>query len=202
MLNQIQIQPDEIAPFLIPSLGRPYLDQWQEDDEATYAAFRSPLPSESSPPPTSSRNTTNFALQPPPLERFRPEDVNDDSSKTENVYVGPLTERLVAALALNGFSGGGGGAGGGPLALGPKETEEPAAETLLYSSGAGAVDAVELEDRVKRELRFIGVLGDEEVRLRDLTSSMPVPVSDSVLRPLLPFRWSGPQGRTTTFHRR
>lgn len=62
---------------------------------------------------------------------------------TENVHLGPLTERLVASLNDGG--------------LASLLVEVPTDEVDASAGTAAPMDAIELEDRLKRELRFLGV---------------------------------------------
>jgi transcriptional adapter 3 len=140
-------QSDDLTPFLIPALGRHYSD-WTNDD-SSYAT----------------------ALDPPPLERFRAEDITDDRLPTENIYMGPLAERLVSALAKpsagkevqlpNGHSDPASSSTSQPfqpatadLEMAPPPSNSAQSQPL---DAPAPLDAVELEDRIKRELRFIGI---------------------------------------------
>ena len=142
--------PHTLLTWRSNSSGSDEDERWEEED--------SNLPIAS---------TSNYAspLEPPPLLRTRPEMLTEDASGAENVFLGPLSERLVAALAFQEEG---------------EESDEDAqdAERLKDEQrfkkqqgmdGAlvdrrGQMDAVELEERIKRELRFIGILPDEDVR--------------------------------------
>jgi hypothetical protein len=106
---------------------------------------------------------------------------------TENIFLGPLSERLVSALALEegaklGLSSRGGGGGRmkpedeeEAIVRGYDEDEEEDVDAegeeendeggvrLKMQQGKVEMDAVDLEERIKRELRFIGLLPEEEV---------------------------------------
>lgn len=73
----------------------------------------------------------------------------------ENVFLGPLSERLVAAMAFEEE----GDVEDGEL----EENVERGENAGLLMLGRGNMDAVELEERIKSELKFIGILGEEEV---------------------------------------
>jgi transcriptional adapter 3 len=143
-------QPEDIAPYLIPPLGKHYLDKWEEED--------SELPN--SAPHHPHHRTYTSPLEPPVLPRLRPDALTEDALSTESVFLGPLSERLVAALAVDPSAGTGWDEenGGGEPAWLQQQTEEGPVPPKL------PMDAVDLEERIKRELRFIGLLPDEEVR--------------------------------------
>ncbi|TIA99935.1 hypothetical protein E3P96_02775 [Wallemia ichthyophaga] len=72
---------DDVTPYTIPPLGRPYLSVWEAEDAG--------LPFTSIDPPTI-----------PPLSRplLTAQDVTDDGLVNEDVSLGALSERLVSAL--------------------------------------------------------------------------------------------------------
>lgn len=76
----------------------------------------------------------------------------------EDVYVGPLTERLMSALAFDHEDG-----SGGAVWAEEKENELVEGSVEERKPSKPALDAVDLEERIKRELRFIGILGEEDV---------------------------------------
>ncbi|GAA5825442.1 hypothetical protein JCM3770_000809 [Rhodotorula araucariae] len=126
-------KPEDIGAYLIPPLGKHYLDRWEDEDggdahHTQEAWYPSPL-------------------DPPVLPRLRPDALTEDALGTERVFLGPLSERLVAALAIE----------PGPVAGDQPATEDGPPQPRLQ------MDAVDLEERVKRELRYLGVLPDEEV---------------------------------------
>jgi transcriptional adapter 3 len=134
-------QSDDLTPFLIPALGRHYAD-WSIDD-SNHAS----------------------ALDPPPLDRFRAEDISDERLPTENVYMGPLAERLIAAMTTSVLDV----AGEEPSTNGDIDMSQeipglgappaPASESAqpAPSDDAPPLDAIDLEERLRRELRFLGV---------------------------------------------
>ncbi|GAA6026902.1 hypothetical protein JCM8097_005949 [Rhodosporidiobolus ruineniae] len=134
-------KPDDLAPYLIPPLGKHYLDKWEEEDAE--------LPG-SAPHPIHSASHYTSPLEPPVLPRLRPDALNEDAMAMENVFLGPLSERLMAALAVED------GGGVGEAFEEPPQEDGPVPPKL-------PMDAVDLEERIKRELRFIGILPEEEV---------------------------------------
>ncbi|KAI5476233.1 hypothetical protein MNV49_007933 [Pseudohyphozyma bogoriensis] len=129
-------KPEDIAPYLIPELGKHYLDRWEEEDSDTPVASTSYV----------------SPLEPPRLPRSRPDVLTEDALGAENVFLGPLSERLIAALALE---------------EGVDESVELSdkvdRDEELEPQKSDVLDAVDLEDRIKRELKFIGLVGEEEV---------------------------------------
>ena len=94
------------------------------------------------------------------MTRTRPTHLNEDTLGSENVFLGPLSERLVAALDFH-----------EPGKEGNDDDEEDAdikmdtgESDAVRIAGQIPLDAVDLEERIKRELRFIGILPEEDVR--------------------------------------
>ncbi|GAA5898031.1 hypothetical protein JCM5296_001459 [Sporobolomyces johnsonii] len=131
-------KPEDITPYIIPPLGKPYLDRWEEEDSET---------------PVASSSSWISPLEPPILPRLRPDNLTEDALGTENVFLGPLSERLMAALALEE------GAGSAEV----DEDEQGRGEEDGVVPPKLPMDAVDLEERIKRELRYIGLLPEEEV---------------------------------------
>ncbi|BGP22928.1 transcriptional regulator Ngg1 [Rhodotorula toruloides] len=129
-------KPEDLTPYIIPPLGKHYLDRWEEEDSDV------PL----------RRHDSSYTspLEPPVLPRLRPDALTEDSLGTEHVFLGPLSERLMAALAVDEVPD-----VGGEDELDVPMEEGPVPPTL-------PMDAVDLEERVKRELRYIGVLPEED----------------------------------------
>lgn len=78
-------KPEDLGIYDVPPLGPHYQDTWAAMD----ADLAGDL-SEGPPPST--------ALLPPALRRFKAENLTNTSLATENVYLGPLGERLVSAF--------------------------------------------------------------------------------------------------------
>ncbi|BGP13999.1 hypothetical protein JCM10213_005585 [Rhodosporidiobolus nylandii] len=140
-------KPEDVTPYLIPPLGKNYLDQWEEEDADPSTTIR---PSHAHP-----ANYHNPSLEPPPLPRLRPDMLSEDALAMESVFLGPLSERLMAALAIEQDSAATIEGEDDELRVG-RAQEGPVPPKLQ-------LDAVDLEERIKRELRFIGILPEEEV---------------------------------------
>lgn len=75
----------------------------------------------------------------------------------ENIYVGPLTERLVSAIAIQNKDA-------TPFDVQKTSIGQVEDPTVEFPPPRTAVlDAVDLEERIRRELRFVGLLPEDEV---------------------------------------
>lgn len=140
-------QPEDINAYLIPPLGKHYLDRWEDEDGDPRHAHHA----------QQQQHWHASPLEPPVLPRLRPDALTEDALGGESVFLGPLSERLMAALAIEpGLAASGSGGAAGAADDTDKDDGEPQPKM--------PIDAVDLEERVKRELRYLGVLPDEDVR--------------------------------------
>ena len=147
-------QPEDINAYLIPPLGKHYLDRWEDEDGDPRHAHHA----------QQQQHWHASPLEPPVLPRLRPDALTEDALGGESVFLGPLSERLMAALAIEpGLAASGSGAAAGAADDTDKDDGEPQPKM--------PIDAVDLEERVKRELRYLGVLPDEDVRPLSSASS-------------------------------
>ncbi|GAA5971795.1 hypothetical protein JCM8115_004457 [Rhodotorula mucilaginosa] len=139
-LAVLAAKPEDLTPYIIPPLGKHYLERWEEED-----LDPSQRPSTSS--------SFNSSLEPPVLPRLRPDALAEDALAGENVFLGPLSERLMAALAV------------GEDGLVNVEDDDDDSHSIEDGSYPPKLpmDAVDFEERVKRELRYIGILPEDEV---------------------------------------
>ncbi|KAK9456151.1 histone acetyltransferases subunit 3-domain-containing protein [Dipodascopsis uninucleata] len=155
---------DDLSPYLIPPLGPSYLDIWADEDGSTNGN-------------SNSGNKVGDKSNVHP--RGSLEFLTDETLETEEVSCGPLASRILSALLkdesddanINGSTGGENGSGAaGSNGLGEDGTQQP----VLSSSSAFAeqqgwrvssvkADYQTLEDRLKREFRYVGILGEDEV---------------------------------------
>lgn len=135
-----------MSPYILPNLGKHYTERWEEEDSGL---------------PVASTSQYASPLEPPPLTRTRPIHLNEDTLGSEHVFLGPLSERLVAAMEFHepGKEGD------------DDDSDDELSAKMEVGDGDAAriaahmsLDAVDLEDRIMRELRFIGVLPEEDVR--------------------------------------
>ncbi|GAA5947300.1 hypothetical protein JCM3775_004167 [Rhodotorula graminis] len=134
-------KPEDINAYLIPPLGKHYLDRWEDEDGAHHSQQQ--------------QHWHASPLEPPVLPRLRPDALTEDALGGESIFLGPLSERLMAALAIEPGLAATGSGGAGAVDDTDKDDGEPQPKM--------PIDAVDLEERVKRELRYLGVLPDEDV---------------------------------------
>ncbi|KAG0258488.1 Transcriptional regulator [Mortierella polycephala] len=138
---------DQVTPLLIPPLGKHYLDAWTEEDRLLLPldGFDSRRNSvDSNKDPTSSRNIVNS----------QPFELTDENIDQDEVSCGPLTERIICSLISE-------------EVVDSKELKQDEDVSAPSPSPAAlqsnARNYAELEERIKRELRYIGLLGNDEI---------------------------------------
>jgi transcriptional adapter 3 len=169
----LEFTSDEVEPYIMPKLGRPYTEIWEEEDIALYGG---PMPGfsaiRSQPGPSSA-----------PTPKWDPSTLTEPDLLTEEKGHGPLTERLISALL--------------PMPdmtvwKGVKAAED-AMEGRPGGSGAAAarrekMNVSDLEDRVRDTMRFHGLL--------DRTVSRNLRAfhwwSDNFCSPITQKRWTIP----------
>lgn len=137
----LEFTADEVEPYVIPKLGRHYLEVWDDADMAMYGG---PLPGFSS-----GRLGESSTLAP----KWDPSTLMEADLLTEERSHGPLTERLMSALLPMPDS---------TVWKGVKAAED-AMEGRPGGTGAAAakrekVNVVDLEERVQDTMRFHGLL--------------------------------------------
>ncbi|KAI8620248.1 histone acetyltransferases subunit 3-domain-containing protein [Chytriomyces sp. MP71] len=147
---------DEVTPYVLPRLGRNYHEQWAEEDNNL-----APLKAQQQP-----FWTPEFGYQqppPPPPAGPREYEEADDTVYGGDVYIGPLAERILASLA----EGGGGGGAVGTLLPGSGEEDTAAGAPAVVPGALSRVrttaDVLGFEERLRSELRHLGLFGDGEV---------------------------------------
>ncbi|KAJ3203837.1 Transcriptional regulator [Entophlyctis luteolus] len=176
----LDASPDDITPFIIPRLGRHYTEQWDAEERS--------LPPPSTPqqeyglyslgtPMLSMGSATGAIATPRGYEQI------DDTVYGGDLFIGPLAERLLATLGEEGVEYLGAdelgicrsGEGGGGVGVG--NGEDLVVPTVggagIVSSAAGGdaivvapcrttTDVMMLDERLKNELRFLGIIGEDE----------------------------------------
>ncbi|KAG1865380.1 histone acetyltransferases subunit 3-domain-containing protein [Suillus subluteus] len=137
----LEFTADEVEPYVIPKLGRHYLEVWDDADMAMYGG---PLPGFSS-----GRLGESSTSAP----KWDPSTLMEADLLTEERSHGPLTERLMSALLPMPDS---------TVWKGVKAAED-AMEGRPGGTGAAAakrekVNVVDLEERVQDTMRFHGLL--------------------------------------------
>jgi transcriptional adapter 3 len=136
---------DEVESYVVPKLGRHYLEVWEEEDTGPL------LPAVSSSRATSSDEHHPSAAA--PLPGWDPSTLMEHDLVTEDRGHGPLTERLISALLPNPDM---------TVWKGVKAAED-AMEGRPGGSGAAAarrekITVGDLEERIRDTMRFHGLL--------------------------------------------
>ena len=130
--SRLKFKGDQSA-FDIPPVGRPYQQQWSEEDALLYDGIYQPT------------------------AQTRGEFVEtDDTVLPGDVTLGPLTERLLSCLIPEGIVP--------DQRLLDEDAEIPAQKHKPRTSA----DMAKVEERVKKELIFLGLYSEQQVRMRQL----------------------------------
>ncbi|KXS13368.1 hypothetical protein M427DRAFT_58622 [Gonapodya prolifera JEL478] len=147
--------------YMIPPLGRPYRAQWEEQDRQLRIGAGLPH-SSSIPPPLGPPAQTldirpHLTHTPRDQEKVKEygEDVDKDIVVGGDMYLGHFTERVVAGLLHENVLTFVEDAGG--------EQREEVEKIAKGVEARTRADLVGLEETLKRELRDIGLLGDDDV---------------------------------------
>lgn len=179
---------DNVTPYLIPPLGRPYHDIWADEDKGILGSPTTHVSATNSPTSVNTPNGPNARasdvdgtdvssappLPPPKAHYLQPgEIITDDYLLTEDLTCGTLTERLLSSLVLEDLMD--------PSALSMLKEEAAAGEddmdldgssisdgqsegrTIMELSGDPTSEVVDFEERLKRELRYAGLFTDDDV---------------------------------------
>lgn len=145
--------------FIIPSLGSHYSEVWREEDVGI------PL----SKVAETDEATVPHPLAYPPLQPVKLEEVTDVMLSTEKMEVGPLTERVISTIQpLQSFqkpdqeSTSGSRRVDEPRDINGVSTWTSSLESTLGVKRLVDVDSAVLEKRMMKELRYLGVLNDDE----------------------------------------
>ncbi|TPX57742.1 hypothetical protein CcCBS67573_g09221 [Chytriomyces confervae] len=180
---------DDVIPYIIPLLGRSRRDQWAEEDNnqaPPVPALTPPTPSN----PWDMGHSPSLTQPTPPTTVSGPHEYEqvDGTVYGGDVYIGPLAERLLAALGdaevdLGALSSRIVAEGGvieedEDQVVAPSVSEGVVGEQHgvgVSGNGAGTVgsgggivapcrttaDIMAFDDRLRNELRYLGLLGDE-----------------------------------------
>lgn len=142
------------SPYLIPKLGPFYADVWAEEDVNLRSKLSSPVP------------------QKPPLESYKPkgtmDDVSDEKLLTEDVSVGPLSSRLLSAILSIHEAKGDNSRDDDEESIKSEDNRSEANLPLdddvatqldsdAYRVTSEVNDFYSMEERLKRELKYIGI---------------------------------------------
>ncbi|KAG1173315.1 hypothetical protein G6F70_005260 [Rhizopus microsporus] len=148
---------DTGKPFLIPPLGEHYLDQWAREDQLLQQQTKSPLNSRHSSVDPQSQQQQQQQQQ---KLRYVKEPITDDQLLQDDLTSGSLTERLLSSLVAEDIID--------PSEL-KREADEGEAEEntedqdTQNKSVDRVLEIVDFEERLKRELRYAGLFGDDDV---------------------------------------
>lgn len=139
----------KVHPFIVPKLGKLYTKVWAEEDGTTSKKMSSPLPQE----------FLNLEIKDRLIPKGSPDSITDGVLETDGVSCGPLVSRLLSALIKNDD-------GSANLEVKEEETEsekKPDDESNIYGFDSGSrapgarFDYSSIEERLKRELKYVGV---------------------------------------------
>ena len=187
---------DPVTPYIVPKLGRYYLEQWADEDGANMPAGAGPsaLASASSALATTAATATAAAVPPAagtnsPAARPAnaacggPDDLCNENLDTENVSCGPLLSRLLACyLPEEPSDAADHDAAPGEASASPAGAQRTYATTLPNSADVnwsiptGKADCSTLDERIRREMVYVGLLNPAERLVFDDTEDDEVSV--------------------------
>lgn len=145
------------APELyeIPARGRHYTEVWDEEDGNPLGTTpRLPVPALRQASGSQAQTTAATAATPAPAHFVPAVDMTNEQLVVEHKGLGSLTERIIAGV------------------LGRSRREDPPTSTTTTANGDGyayagnnkahPVDVADLEEKMKRELKSVMLLGDHE----------------------------------------
>jgi hypothetical protein len=178
------VQDEDTEPYVLPPLGKPYQQVWDEEDRLIAQGLPVPIISSTSPyRPNPNSGPVNQSLDYPRMSRkefeYDSRELKEEDLVVEDKGAGPLTERVVSALlaareeidAPIGFpsasgegssSGGVNGAKGSQFDQAIGEVGERAWGGPL-DPGPERLGMGDMEARMRKELQAVGLLGEEEV---------------------------------------
>ncbi|CCG22679.1 Ngg1 protein [Candida orthopsilosis Co 90-125] len=180
----------DVSPFIIPRLGRFYADVWAEEDSTLAAKLNSPALHANQSDGYKAKGSINL--------------LSDDKLYTEEVSCGPLSSRLLSAILSNheveneddADGGKDGGAQGVKNENGTDRSSNLLAQDEVatqlnsnedYRITTDANDYQSIEDRLKRELKYIGIFmnlptkDDGKAKANKLTGRIPKKSSISIV---------------------
>ncbi|KAJ3268960.1 Transcriptional regulator [Terramyces sp. JEL0728] len=128
---------DEITPFMLPPTGKNYTLQWQDEDERLLALFEEGVPN-------------------PSLASNREYVEMEDTVYEGDIHVGTLSEKLMCSLVREGIV---------PDKM--DDDEEMNAIVKSVPRPRTKTDLFLFEERLRAELKHIGLIQDEEIHKDD-----------------------------------
>lgn len=183
------MQDEDIEPYGLPPLGKPYQQIWDEEDRLIAAGLPVPIVSSTSPLRAAQHpnRTLDYSRMNKREYEYDSREMTEEDLVVEDKGAGPLTERVVSALlaareeadAPIGFGNGsrnavasGSGSGSAPVrdaaATGPTAAGgiEPADDEGWggeHDSGPERISMGDMEARMRKELQAVGLLGGDDV---------------------------------------
>lgn len=167
-----------MQPYLLPPLGRHYREVWAEEDRAISAqSSRADSPLSRREESSSHDAEKSGSSSTEPRARYlRPnEQISEDYLLTEDLSCGSLTERLLSSLVIEDIvdkdevkaliaedDDGGGDSEG--MDVDTENSAHQEGRTIVELSYEAPEEVVDFEERLKRELRYAGLFGDDDVR--------------------------------------
>ncbi|KAJ3410432.1 Transcriptional regulator [Chytridiales sp. JEL 0842] len=135
---------DQVTPYITPLLGRNYLEQWAEEENAML-----PYSDPSIELPNGRRSDSSLKIG----GGEREYEERDDTVFGGDVYLGSLTERILSTLREEGMTN---------LVRNEIDEEDPLSlpKPAKFRS---TTEMMVLEDRLKNEIRHLGLIGDDDV---------------------------------------
>ncbi|KAJ1827656.1 Transcriptional regulator [Coemansia sp. RSA 2599] len=153
---------DSQESYVVPKLGKFYAQKWAEEEVSHYPDHMHNSKTKYTAKHLLSADSRLRAAYPD--KSFSGADLIDSDLSLNAVRLAPLTERIISALVAERFV---------LQDAGNAESEDSGAfdsksdSRLDVSHISTNGDAVSLEDRLKRELRYIGILDEEEINWED-----------------------------------
>ncbi|CAO3647775.1 unnamed protein product [Cunninghamella blakesleeana] len=183
---------DDTKPYLVPPLGQPYLEVWAEEDRGLPSSRpQSPVPNSSSSTPSrhdssndingtttngQSTNNNNNSMSHinEKLKYFSSKDtLTDDHLMTEELSGGTLTERLLSSLVaedlgvsesdLESYVSSSHDNDNEDIDMNESNNNNSGGRAVVELSSKPPTEIVDFEERLKRELRYAGLFGDDDV---------------------------------------
>jgi hypothetical protein len=136
---------DQGKPYLIPPLGQHYLEKWAEEDMAA----------------SINTMTNNNSEQHKLRYLANPHDISDPQLLQNDIGGGSLTERLISSLVVENILTEDINLNEDEEEDDPDIVERKHTRTMLQSDPPAEV--VDFEERLRRELRYVGLFSDEDV---------------------------------------
>lgn len=136
---------DQGKPYLIPPLGQHYLEKWAEEDMAA----------------SINTITNNNSEQHKLRYLANPHDISDPQLLQNDIGGGSLTERLISSLVVENILTEDINLNEDEQEDGQDIVEKKHTRTMLQSDPPAEV--VDFEERLRRELRYVGLFSDEDV---------------------------------------